>query len=166
MAFPSLSVSGILARHPVLFYAATWTAVATAAVSVAAFAPELAFVWAVTPRAGAGAAPLAAGCPGGIVLPLDGPPWDAACVPAALFGRVTLDVLVPPVFAAAVVSAALWFTKAVGVWEDDDDEDDSNEATMLDKCSVKVYTDSKIDSLSWPRSPVINPDATKIMHTS
>uniref|UniRef100_A0A0E0MRF0 Uncharacterized protein n=2 Tax=Oryza TaxID=4527 RepID=A0A0E0MRF0_ORYRU len=149
MAFPSLSVSGILARHPVLFYAATWTAVATAAVSVAAFAPELAFVWAVTP----GAAPLAsstAGCPGGIVLPLDGPPWDAACVPAALFGRVTLDVLVPPVFAAAVVSTALWFTKAVGVWEDDDDEDDSDEATMLDKCSVKVYTDSKIDSLSWP----------------
>uniref|UniRef100_A0A0E0JE47 Uncharacterized protein n=1 Tax=Oryza punctata TaxID=4537 RepID=A0A0E0JE47_ORYPU len=154
MAFPSLS--GLLARHPLLSYAATWTAIATAAVSVAAFSPELAFVWAVTPSAGAGAAPLAsstaasAGCPGGIVLPLDGPPWDAACVPAALFGRVTLDVLLPPVFAAAVVSTALWFTKAVGVWEDD--EDDSNEATMLDKWSVKVYTDSKIGSLSFSRS--------------
>ncbi|KAF0918277.1 hypothetical protein E2562_023357 [Oryza meyeriana var. granulata] len=130
MAFPSLS--GLLARHPLLFYAATWTAVATAAVSVAAFAPELAFVWAVTP--GAGATPLATtACPVGIALPLDGPPWDAVCVPAAVFGRVTLDVLVPLVFAGAVVSSALWFTKAVGVWEDGDD-DDSEEAALV--CGV------------------------------
>uniref|UniRef100_A0A0D9UWS7 Uncharacterized protein n=1 Tax=Leersia perrieri TaxID=77586 RepID=A0A0D9UWS7_9ORYZ len=116
--------SGLLARHPVLVYGATWTAVATAAVSVAAFAPELAFVWAVTPGAGAGVLTTAATAecqPGSIVLPLDGPPWDAACVPAAMFGRVAADVAVPLVFAAAVVSAALWFTKAVGVWEDDDD---------------------------------------------
>ncbi|KAL5228550.1 hypothetical protein ABZP36_016815 [Zizania latifolia] len=122
MAFPS--ISGLLARRPVLFYAVTWTAVATTAVSVAAFTPELAFIWAVTPGT-----PLATACkPGGIGLPLDGPPWDAVCVPAALFGRPTLDVVVPPVFAAAVVSTALWFTKAVGVWEDDDD---SEGATMV-----------------------------------
>ncbi|XP_040376201.1 uncharacterized protein LOC121053432 [Oryza brachyantha] len=132
MVFPSLS--GLLARHPVLFYAGTWTAVATAAVSVAAFAPELAFVWAVTPGAGApqllaaASTSTASACQGGIVLPLDGPPWDAACVPAALFGRVTLDVVVPLVFAGAVVSTALWFTKAVGVWEDDDG---SEEAAMV-----------------------------------
>ncbi|KAL5221510.1 hypothetical protein ABZP36_026223 [Zizania latifolia] len=55
MAFPSLS--GLVARHPAMFYAATWTAVATAAVSVAAFVPELAFIWAVTPGT-----PLATAC--------------------------------------------------------------------------------------------------------
>ncbi|KAG8053435.1 hypothetical protein GUJ93_ZPchr0001g32881 [Zizania palustris] len=129
MEFPS--ISGLLARRPALFYAATWTVVATAAVSVAAFAPELAFIWAVTPGT-----PLATACKpggGGIGLPLDGPPWDAVCVPAALFGRATLDVVVPPVFAAAVVSSALWFTKAVGVWEDDDDDhhDHDEEASMV-----------------------------------
>ncbi|KAG8046069.1 hypothetical protein GUJ93_ZPchr0008g12018 [Zizania palustris] len=126
-----LSLSGLLARHPAMFYAATWTAVATAAVSVAAFVPELAFIWAVTPGT-----PLATACsPGGAVgLPLDGPPWDAVCVPAALFGRATLDVAVPLVFASAVVSSALWFTEAVGVWEEEEDADDADDgegATMV-----------------------------------
>ncbi|KAL5222088.1 hypothetical protein ABZP36_026801 [Zizania latifolia] len=127
MAFPSFH--GLLAGHPAMFYAATWTAVATAAVSVAAFVPELAFIWAVTPGT-----PLATACsPGGVGLPLDGPPWDAVCVPAALLGRATLDAAVPLVFAAAVMSSALWFTKAVGVWEEEeeDDDDDSDGATMV-----------------------------------
>ncbi|KAG8064948.1 hypothetical protein GUJ93_ZPchr0004g39781 [Zizania palustris] len=42
-------------------------------------------------------------------------------MPAALFGRATIDVVVPPVFTVVVVSRALWFTKAAGVWEDDDE---------------------------------------------
>jgi hypothetical protein len=73
-------------------------------VAVAAFAPELAFVWAVGPGA-----PLSRACPGTtggaftVGLPLDGPPWDAICVPAGMLGRAKPDVIVPLVFADVVV---------------------------------------------------------------
>jgi hypothetical protein len=130
MAFPSLT--GLLPRRSLLIYAATWTAVATAAVAVAAFAPELAFVWAV--RTGT---PLSKACAGSsdgtsVGLPLDGPPWDVVCLPAGMFGRAPVDIIVPLVFATVVVAGAIWFTTAVGVWEDDDDDDDGEmaEATM------------------------------------
>jgi hypothetical protein len=117
MAFPSLA--GLLPRRSLLLYAATWTAVAVTAVAVAAFAPELAFVWAVGPGT-----PLARACSGGarVGLPLDGPPWDVVCLPAGAFGRAPPDVIVPLVFAVVVVAGAVWFTTAVGVWEDDDGE--------------------------------------------
>jgi hypothetical protein len=130
MAFPSLT--GLLPRRSLLIYAATWTAVATAAVAVAAFAPELAFVWAVGPGT-----PLSKACAGSgdgtsVGLPLDGPPWDVVCLPAGMFGRAPVDIIVPLVFATVVVAGAIWFTTAVGVWEDDDDDDDGEmaEATM------------------------------------
>jgi hypothetical protein len=130
MAFPSLT--GLLPRRSLLIYAATWTAVATAAVAVAAFAPELAFVWAVRPGT-----PLSKACAGSgdgtsVGLPLDGPPWDVVCLPAGMFGRAPVDIIVPLVFATVVVAGAIWFTTAVGVWEDDDDDDDGEmaEATM------------------------------------
>ncbi|CAO2204623.1 unnamed protein product [Urochloa humidicola] len=124
--FPSL-LGGLLARRALLAYAFTWTAVAVTAVAVAAFAPELAFVWAVGPGT-----PLSVACAGGggdgfsVGLPLDGPPWDAVCVPAGMFGRAGPDgpdVVVPLVFAVVVVTGAVWFTTAVGVWEDDDDDE-------------------------------------------
>ncbi|KQK02744.1 uncharacterized protein LOC100823244 [Brachypodium distachyon] len=131
MASPFPSLASLLAPRPVLLYAATWTAVATMAVAVAAFAPELAFVWGVAPGA-----PLTAACPmddggGSIGLPLDGPPWDAVCVPAALFGRAIPDVLVPLVFAITVVASALGFTTAVGVWEEDDEDDQEGHAGQV-----------------------------------
>nr|CAB3472191.1 unnamed protein product [Digitaria exilis] len=132
--FPFPSLGGLLARRGLLAYAATWTAVAVTAVAVAAFAPELAFVWAVGPST-----PLSMACGGGagggdgfsVGLPLDGPPWDVVCVPAGMFGRAKPDVIVPLVFAVVVVTAAVWFTTAVGVWEDDhDDEELSSPASM------------------------------------
>jgi hypothetical protein len=119
--FPSLD--GLQARHTMLLYAATWTAVAAMSVAVAALAPELAYVWAVAPGA-----PLTKACPGSgfnggsIGLPLDGPPWDGVCVPAGMFGRTVPDIVVPLVFAVVVVASAVGFTTAVGVWEDDDEE--------------------------------------------
>ncbi|KAL6848181.1 hypothetical protein ACP4OV_022309 [Aristida adscensionis] len=137
--FPSLA--GLLARRPLLLYAATWTALAVAAVAVAALAPELAFVWAVAPGA-----PLSrAACPdyggggGGdaagvlVGLPLDGPPWDAVCVPAGMFGRAAPDVVVPLAFAVVVVAGAIWFTTAVGVWEDDDGDGDEAAAATSEE---------------------------------
>ncbi|EES00314.1 hypothetical protein BDA96_03G074000 [Sorghum bicolor] len=142
MAFPSLSLSlaGLLARRALLLYAAAWTAVATTAVAVAAFAPELAFVWAVGPWA-----PLSRACPAGtttggddsvaftVGLPLDGPPWDAVCVPAGMLGRAKPDVIVPLVFAVVVVTGAVWFTTAVGVWEDEHDDEPSSPAAFLEQ---------------------------------
>ena len=136
--FPSLSLAGLLARRALLLYAAAWTAVATTAVAVAAFAPELAFVWAVGPGA-----PLSRACPGTttggdggtftVGLPLDGPPWDAVCVPADMFGRAKPDVIVPLVFAVVVVTGAVWFTTAVGVWEDEHDDEPSSPAVFLEQ---------------------------------
>nr|CAD1828715.1 unnamed protein product [Ananas comosus var. bracteatus] len=66
----------LLSRHALLLYAATWTAVVTGAVALAAFTPELAFVWAVSPssplsQACEGLGPM--GLVGSVGLPLDGP---------------------------------------------------------------------------------------------
>ncbi|OEL33278.1 hypothetical protein BAE44_0005701 [Dichanthelium oligosanthes] len=132
MAFPFPSLAGLLARHALFVYAATWSAVAITAVAMAAFAPELTFVWAVGPGT-----PLSRACQGSgggdafsVGLPLDGPPWDVVCVPAGMFGRAKPDVVVPLVFAVVVVTGAVWFTTAVGVWEDNHDEDMSSPASM------------------------------------
>lgn len=131
-SFPSLS----FARRALLLYAAAWTAVATTAVAVAAFAPEFAFVWAVGPGA-----PLSRACPGSsgagdgfsVGLPLDGPPWDVVCVPVGMLGRAKPDVVVPLVFAVVVVTAAVWFTTAFGVWEDDHDDEPSSPEVFLEQ---------------------------------
>ncbi|XP_047042803.1 uncharacterized protein LOC124646787 [Lolium rigidum] len=119
--FPSLD--GLLARRPLLLYAATWTAVAAMSVAVTALAPELAYVWAVAPGTPLSRACTGSGFNGGSIgLPLDGPPWDGVCVPASMFGRTVPDVVVPLVFAVVVVASAVGFTTAVGVWEDDEEE--------------------------------------------
>ncbi|CAO2185653.1 unnamed protein product [Urochloa humidicola] len=131
MAFPFPSIGSLLARRALLAYAFTWTAVAVTAVAVAAFAPELAFVWAVGPGAPLSTACAASGVEGfSVGLPLDGPPWDAVCVPAGMFGRARPDVIVPLAFAVVVVTGAVWFTTAVGVWEDDDDDDHDSEQSL------------------------------------
>ncbi|KAG9147872.1 hypothetical protein Leryth_003470 [Lithospermum erythrorhizon] len=41
-----------------------------------------------------------------------------------LFRRSKMDWLVPPVFAAIVVSTCAYAVKAMGLWEDDNDNDD------------------------------------------
>jgi hypothetical protein len=95
-------------------------------VAVAALAPELAFIWAVGPGT-----PLSKACAGSgdgtsVGLPLDGPLWDVVCLPAGMFGRAPLDIIVPLVFATVVVAS-------VGVLEDDDDANEDGEtaaATM------------------------------------
>ena len=133
MASAFSSLNGLMARHPLLLYAATWTAVATMSVAVVALTPELAYVWAVVPGV-----PLTRACPDGgftggstIGLPLDGPPWDPVCVPVAMFGRTIPDMVVPLVFAVVVVASAVGFTTAVGVWEDDDEEDSSGQVGQV-----------------------------------
>ncbi|RWW35094.1 hypothetical protein GW17_00000075 [Ensete ventricosum] len=124
MAFPFLSAEfrdAVLHRWPLLVYAASWTAMITATVAVAAFSPELAFVWAVSPSS-AFARPCGAAS---VRLPLDGPPREVVCVPAYLFDRSGMDVLIPPLFAVVVVAAAVCVTRAIGLWEDEEEETSS-----------------------------------------
>ncbi|WOL08449.1 hypothetical protein Cni_G17202 [Canna indica] len=125
--FPMLSAfhlrDSLLHRWPLLVYAATWTALITAAVAVAAFSPELAFVWAVSQTLSF-AGPCGAAS---VRLPLDGPPGEVVCVPAYLFERSSVDVVIPPLFAVAVVTAAVCVTRAVGPWEDEEEEEEEEE---------------------------------------
>ncbi|KAJ8754054.1 hypothetical protein K2173_001952 [Erythroxylum novogranatense] len=102
-------------RWPLLLYAATWTALLTVIVAVASFAPEFAFVSAISSSSSSASE----GCSqGSIRVPID-VPSEVTCLPAHLFTRSGIDVIVPPVFAAAVVVGSAWVVRAAGFWEHD-----------------------------------------------
>ncbi|XP_020101521.1 uncharacterized protein LOC109719332 [Ananas comosus] len=110
---PAAIRAALLHPRPLLLHAAAWTALLTTSVAVASFAPEAAFVWAVSPasafsRGGGGAR---------VRVPTEGPALEVVCVPARLFGRSRLDALMPPLFAALVVGASAFFVRAMGLWE-------------------------------------------------
>lgn len=101
-----------------LIYAASWTALLTVTVAVASFAPEMAFVWAISPSSGFSRA-----CgerDDAVRIPLGGP-GEVLCFPAMLFRRSTMDLFVPPAFAAVIVAAAAFVVRAFGLWEDETD---------------------------------------------
>ncbi|KAJ1688632.1 hypothetical protein LUZ63_012787 [Rhynchospora breviuscula] len=107
-SFPNPSLEMTPLSHLLLRLrrAATWTALMTAAVVLASFSPEVAFVWALSHPA--------ARCEGEgdrLWVPLDG--REGACLPSRAVNRSTADVFVPPVFAALVVGASACFVKAV-----------------------------------------------------
>lgn len=110
-----------LPRWPMLIYAATWTTILTAAVAVASLTPEMAFVSAVSPFSSLSEA-CSTGAAASVSLPLDFPS-QKLCFPAAVFERSKMDMVVPPIFAAAVVASAAVFVKALGLWEAEDDDD-------------------------------------------
>lgn len=92
---------GPAARH-----ATAWAGALALAVSVASFAPEAAFVWAL---AGGG------GCPDRAVrVPLDGG-GDHVCVPVRMAVRSGADLLVPPAFAGLAVGASACFVRALAI---------------------------------------------------
>lgn len=117
--FPSLFTS-FLARFssgwPVLLYAATWTTVLTVTVALASFAPEVAFVSAISASSSFSKA---CESEGSVRVPLD-VPGNVLCLPAHLFSKSKIDLIVPPVFAAVVVAGSACLVKAVGLWEDDE----------------------------------------------
>jgi hypothetical protein len=107
-------------NNPFFLYAVVWTSVVTVTVAVAAFSPEIAFVWAVSPSA-----PLTRACWDHTVgLPMDGPVWEKVCLPAKNFGQSKADVFIPPVFAVLVVVGSISVMKAIGLWEGEDEEED------------------------------------------
>lgn len=102
-------------RCPILIYAATWTTILTLTVAVASFAPEVAFVSAIS-----SSSPFSSLCEaeGSVRLPLD-VAGEILCFPAHLFSKSKIDLIVPPVFAAVVVAGSAYLVRAVGLWEQD-----------------------------------------------
>ncbi|KAJ1698918.1 hypothetical protein LUZ63_007430 [Rhynchospora breviuscula] len=106
--------------NPFILYAVAWTSVVTLTVAVAAFAPEIAFVWAVSPSA-----PLTRACWDHTVgLPMDGPVWEKVCFPAKNFSQSKVDIFIPPVFAVLVVVGSVSVMKAIGLWEGEEEEEE------------------------------------------
>ncbi|KAL0375191.1 UNVERIFIED_CONTAM: hypothetical protein Sradi_3434800 [Sesamum radiatum] len=105
-------------RWPLLFYAAAWTTILTVTVAVASFSPELAFVSAISPSSSSSQACREGGS---LRLPLDIPSEDF-CLPARFFKRSSIDMLVPPVFAAVIVACSACVVKAMGLWEAEDEQ--------------------------------------------
>lgn len=121
---PSMSVfhvalRWVTSRWPLLLYAATWTTLLTATVAVASFAPEVAFVSAISPSSLFSQRCVDASEGSSVRVPID-LPWEVVCLPAHLFTRSRLDLVVPPVFAAVVVAGSAFVVRALGLWEDDD----------------------------------------------
>ncbi|KAG8093094.1 hypothetical protein GUJ93_ZPchr0012g22031 [Zizania palustris] len=101
-----------------LRHAVAWAGALALAVSVASFAPEAAFVWALTGSGGGGGS----ACPAGAVrVPVDGG-GDFVCVPARMAGRSGADLIVPPAFAGLVVGASACFVRALAIGRRLDDD--------------------------------------------
>ncbi|OAY41268.1 uncharacterized protein LOC110623757 [Manihot esculenta] len=101
-------------RWPLLLYAATWTALLTTIVAVASFSPEMAFVSAISTSS---AFSRKCEAQGTVRVPVD-VPGEIVCLPAQLFVRSKIDLIVPPVFAAVVVAGSAWVVRAMGLWDD------------------------------------------------
>lgn len=123
-AYPSITSAMaflfLLRRWPLLVYATTWTALISATVALAVFSPEVAFVWALSPASSLRSCGAAS-----VRLPMDGSPSEVVCVPAYLFDRSAVDAVIPPLFAVAVLAASVSVMRAVGLWEDEEEEEEA-----------------------------------------
>ncbi|GAV62697.1 hypothetical protein CFOL_v3_06220 [Cephalotus follicularis] len=112
LSFFTSSLRLLSSRWPLLLYAATWTTILTVTVAIASFAPEFAFVSAIY-----SSSPFSKGCEteGSVRVPLD-VPGEIICMPAHVFGKSKMDLIIPPVFAAAVVAGSACAVRAIGLW--------------------------------------------------
>lgn len=92
-------------------YAAVWTALLTVTVAVAAMTPETVFIWAITPSSSFSTA---CNSDSSLRIPLD-LPSDVVCLPAKLFQRSKIDLLVPPLFAALIVATSACLVRTFGL---------------------------------------------------
>ncbi|KAE8099436.1 hypothetical protein FH972_017419 [Carpinus fangiana] len=99
-------------RWPVLVYAAAWTTILSLTVTAASFAPEVAFVSAISSSSSFSKT---CATEGFVRVPLD-LPGEMFCFPAHLLGKSKIDQIVPPVFAAVVVGWSACLVRAVGLW--------------------------------------------------
>ncbi|XP_068634767.1 uncharacterized protein [Aristolochia californica] len=108
-----LPLRNLIRDSPVVAYAVSWTTLLTLTVAVASFSPELAFVSAISRSSSFSKA---CGEKDTIRVPV-GEPGQVVCLPAQLFGRSKMDLLVPPLFAAVMVTGSACFVKAMALWE-------------------------------------------------
>ncbi|XP_022755742.1 uncharacterized protein LOC111303615 [Durio zibethinus] len=115
MSFPSLNsiFRQVIAQWPRFLYALTWTVLLTLMVSILSFAPEMAFVSAVSPSSLFSRSCKAEGL---VRIPLDFP-REKACLPAHMVKRSKVDFFVPTVFAGLIVAASACVVRSLGLWE-------------------------------------------------
>ncbi|KAF3453846.1 hypothetical protein FNV43_RR04287 [Rhamnella rubrinervis] len=109
----SLSLFRLMFQKPLILYAATWTVLLTLTVAVASFAPEMAFVTAISPSSS-----FSKSCnsQGFVRIPLNDP-RETTCFPAHMVRMSKLDFIMPTVFAALVVTCSARVVRSLGLWE-------------------------------------------------
>ncbi|XP_010509325.1 PREDICTED: uncharacterized protein LOC104785756 [Camelina sativa] len=105
-------------RVPLFVYGVTWTLFLTITVAIISLAPEFAFVSAIYPSSSSSSAGFSRRCgsDAAVLVPLD-LPTEMFCLPANLFRRSKMDLVVPPVFAAIVVALSAVVVRTMGLWE-------------------------------------------------
>ncbi|CAH8265055.1 unnamed protein product [Arabidopsis lyrata] len=104
-------------RIPIFVYGATWTLFLTMTVAIISLAPEFAFVSAIFPSSSSSVEfSRRCGSYAAVLVPLD-LPSEVLCLPANLFRRSKMDLVVPPVFAAIVVALSAVVVRTMGLWE-------------------------------------------------
>ncbi|KAM6564754.1 hypothetical protein CsatB_024752 [Cannabis sativa] len=105
-------LEGIITRRIILLYATTWTIMLTVTVAVASFAPEFAFVMAISPSSS-----FSKSCSKGLVrIPFSDPLTEVICFPSHMVKRSKIDLIVPTVFAALVVTASACFVRSFALY--------------------------------------------------
>ncbi|XP_074309710.1 uncharacterized protein LOC141644121 [Silene latifolia] len=108
--FPSIISCNLTSWHrTLLVYAGIWTSLLCITVAIAALSPEVSFIWAISPTSSFSLA-----CGSFLRVPVD-LPLDVVCLPATLFQRSKLDMVVPPIFAALVVASSACLVRFVGL---------------------------------------------------
>ncbi|XP_010505342.1 PREDICTED: uncharacterized protein LOC104782178 [Camelina sativa] len=101
---------------PLFVYGVTWTLFLTITVAIISLAPEFAFVSAIYLSSSSMGFSLRCGSDAAVLVPLD-LPTEMFCLPANLFRRSKMDLVVPPVFAAIVVALSAVVVRTMGLWE-------------------------------------------------
>ncbi|XP_030466762.2 uncharacterized protein LOC115685781 [Syzygium oleosum] len=119
---PSPSFLASLSRRMVgvacvrrMWRAALWTALLTLTVGVTIFAPEAAFVSAVSSSSSS----FSRACPGDnyLRIPLDDVPGEVLCIPGSMVGRSKFDSPLPAIFAAIMVAGSAFWLQFLCVWD-------------------------------------------------
>ncbi|KAE9612252.1 hypothetical protein Lalb_Chr06g0171021 [Lupinus albus] len=99
---------------PLLIYAATWVTLLTLTVAVTSFSPEVAFIAAISSSSSFSQKCNTKSDGTLIRVPLD-LPRDVICFSPHLFSKSYFDLIVPPLFAALIVTASAFMVQAMGL---------------------------------------------------
>ncbi|KAK9668660.1 hypothetical protein RND81_13G076000 [Saponaria officinalis] len=101
-------------HRTMLLYAGVWTAFLSVTVAIAALTPEASFIWAISPSSLFSSACGADRSNSFLRVHVD-LPSDVVCLPAKLFQRSKIDLVVPPIFAALVVASCACVVRFMGL---------------------------------------------------